>query len=408
MPRFTAFKGLRPRPEFAARVAAPPYDVLTSDEARVWAGDNAYSFLHVSKPEIDLATDTDIYGEVVYAKARENFDRLIAQGVLQIDASACFYVYRLSMGAHSQTGVMGLASVQDYDSNRVKRHELTRPEKEDDRVRHMLALNAQTGPVLLGYPSQPEIDSLLISASTHAPDMDVLADTGVKHTLWVIRDPTLCARIAQSFVTLPAFYIADGHHRAAAASRVAQMRRGSAPEGAEQSFLAVAFPHTQMRILDYNRVVSDLNGMTPDNLLRRLSLDFDLTPSAVPVAPKQRGEFGMYVEGRWYHLKIRTSSSAEDTVAALDVSLLSDHVLTPILGIADLRRDKRIDFVGGIRGLDALETRVNNGDAAVAFSLFPTSMEELMTVADQGHIMPPKSTWFEPKLADGLVSHRFD
>lgn len=405
MPHFAPLKGLRPSPEFANQVAAPPYDVLTSEEARQRAGDNRYSFLHVSKAEIDLPRDANVYSDAVYAKARENLDHLVAQGVLQRDIRPCFYVYRMTMGSHTQTGIMGLASVSDYDSDRVKRHELTRPDKEDDRVRHMAALNAQTGPVLLAYRSLPAIDALLAAATVPDPDIDVLADTGVTHTLWVINDVAQCAQFAKSFESLDAFYIADGHHRAASASRTARAHRASA---SAQSFLAAAFPHNQMRILDYNRVVSDLNGLSMEALRRRLEGDFQVTPASARVAPLKRGEFGMYVQGRWFHLRARPHLLGKDTMGALDVSLLSDHVLAPVFNIQDLRRDKRIDFIGGIRGLEALEQRVDQGQDGAAFALFPTSMEELMAVADSGLTMPPKSTWFEPKLADGLVSHLLD
>ncbi len=408
MPLIRPFTGLRPPSQFAAQVAAPPYDVLSSEEARARAAGNANSFLHVSKAEIDLPADADVYGAAVYAKARENLARLTTQGVLVRDHVPCFYVYRMTMGAHRQTGVAGVVSIQDYDSQRIKRHELTRPDKEDDRVRHMQALNAQTGPVLLAYRSRPEVDSIIATAAASEPAIDVVADTGVRHELWVIQHTFICQRIVAAFEALPALYIADGHHRAAAASRVAAARRGSGRHGSHEHLLVVAFPHREMRILDYNRVVSDLNGLPVEAFLDRVRDRFTLQPSGEHVTPAKRGEFGMYVAGRWYRLQVNDGLVPQDPVGSLDVSVLSDQVLSPLLGIQDARRDKRIDFVGGIRGVAELEKRVDNGAAAVAFSLYPTSMEDLMAVADADRIMPPKSTWFEPKLADGLVSHILD
>ena len=408
LPLIRPFAGLRPLPRYAAEVAAPPYDVLSSDEARERARGNPNSFLHVSKAEIDLPAGTDSHGDAVYRKARENFDRLIREGVLVRDASPCFYVYRLTLGAHRQTGLVGAASVAAYDDGRIKRHELTRPDKEDDRVRHMEALNAQTGPVLMAYPSQPEIDALLASACTSPPSIDVLADAGVRHELWVIADEGICQRLQAAFESLPALYIADGHHRSAAASRVAASRRGSHGTDSHCYFLVVAFPHHETRILDYNRVVSDLNGMSAELFIERVRAKFEVQPSGQAVKPEARGEFGLYVAGRWYRLRAHSAHVPKDPVARLDVSVLSDQILAPLLDIRDLRLDERVDFVGGIRGVSELQRRVDSGAAAAAFSVFPTSMEDLMAVSDAGQIMPPKSTWFEPKLADGLVSHLLD
>jgi uncharacterized protein (DUF1015 family) len=407
------FAGLRPIPPRAAEVAAPPYDVLSSEEARVRAAGKPWSFLHISKPEIDLPPGTDPYSPAVYAKARENLDRMLAAGILVRDPAPCYYVYRLVMGAHSQTGVVVAAGVEVYDSNRIRRHEFTRPDKEDDRVRQIEALNAQTGPVLVAYPNAPELDAILAEASQGMPDADVVADDGVRHTIWPVRHEDMIARITALFDAMHALYIADGHHRSAAASRVAAARRAAnrhhtGNEGYNR-FLAVAFPHHQMRILDYNRVVKDLGGLSPVAFLAKLGDKFTVTASAAEVKPATHGEFGIYMGGAWHRLKIRPElAEIADPVARLDVSLLSDYVLGPILGIHDLRTDKRIDFVGGIRGLAELVKRVDSGEMAAAFSLYPTRLEDLMAVADAGQVMPPKSTWFEPKLADGLVSHVLD
>ncbi|CAB1368076.1 DUF1015 domain-containing protein [Denitratisoma oestradiolicum] len=400
------FRGLRPTAGRAADVAAPPYDVLSSEEARVRAAGKPWSFLHISKPEIDLPPETDPYAPEVYAKAAENLGKMIQAGVLAQDDGECYYAYRLTMGKHVQTGLVAAACVTDYDSNRIRKHEFTRPDKEDDRVRQIEALNAQTGPVLLAYPGSARADDLLARASAGTPDADVTADDGIRHTLWVVRDAELIAAIGAAFDAMHALYIADGHHRSAAASRVAAARGRAGSSG---YFLAVIFPHHEMKIMDYNRVVKDLNGLSETDFLARLTGAFKVEAAPAAVHPAQPGEFGLYLPGRWLRLTIKPELiPATDPVARLDVSLLSDHLLGPVLGIADLRRDKRIDFVGGIRGLGELEKRVNSGEMAVAFALHPTRMEDLMAVADAGEVMPPKSTWFEPKLADGLVSHVLD
>ena len=405
------FTGLRPAPGRAADVAAPPYDVLSSDEARARAAGKPWSFLHISKPEIDLAPGTDPYAAQVYAKAAENLKRMLDQVVLVRDKEPCYYAYRLIMGTHSQTGLVAAASVAEYDRNRIRKHEFTRPDKEDDRVRQIEALNAQTGPVLLAYPQAPDVDAVLKGVSAGEPVADVTADTGVRHTLWKIADGAAMDSLTRSFDAMPALYIADGHHRSAAASRVAAARRAKNP-GAEASsdyFLSVAFAHHQMQILSYNRVVKDLHGLSRAEFVSRLGKGFSVHAATAPVAPAKPGEFGLYLPGQWYRLGIHPALvPAHDPVARLDVSLLADQVLAPLLGIADQRRDKRIDFVGGIRGLGELEKRVNSSEMAVAFSLHATRMQDLMAVADAGEVMPPKSTWFEPKLADGLVSHVLD
>jgi uncharacterized protein (DUF1015 family) len=407
MPLILPFRGLRPTAGNAAAVAAPPYDVLSSDEARERAAGKPWSFLHISKPEIDLPADIDIYSPPVYAKAVENLKKMTDAGILARDAQACYYAYRLTMGGHVQTGLVAAASVAAYDANRIKKHEFTRPDKEDDRVRQIEALNAQTGPVLLACPSSRQVDELLALASTGAPEADVVAPDGIRHEIWTVKDTALIERITTAFDALPALYIADGHHRSAAASRVAAKRRGTAETMADY-FLAVIFPQQQMKILDYNRVVKDLNGLSTDDFLARVGERFLVSPACGAVKPSCPGEIGLYLPGRWYRLNIDPKLFVTDPVANLDVSLLSRHVLDPILGIADLRRDKRIDFVGGIRGLTELEKRVDSGEMAVAFAMYPTRMEQLMAVADSNQVMPPKSTWFEPKLADGLVSHILD
>jgi len=403
------FTGLRPRSEQASAVAAPPYDVLSSDEARERAVGKPYSFLHISKAEIDLPSSVDHYAPEVYAKSAENLKKLIDAGVLFRDAKPCYYAYRLVMGEHTQTGLIAAASVADYDSNRIRKHEFTRPDKEDDRVRQIEALNAQTGPVLLAHPDSDEAEKLIAAATACEPIADVTADDDIRHTVWLIDDAAAIERISAVVGAKPNLYIADGHHRSAAASRVAAARRGQGrPESAEY-FLAVIFPARQMRIMDYNRVVRDLNGHSVESFLDFVAEHYTVTPSINPVHPERTGVCGMYLAGNWYHLAVNPELvPTQDPVRRLDVSVLSEQLLTPILGIADLRRDTRIDFVGGIRGLAELERRVNEGEMAVAFSMHPTQMSELMSVADAGEVMPPKSTWFEPKLADGLVSHVLD
>jgi len=401
------FAGLRPVPAHAEDVVAPPYDVLNSEEARQRAAGRPWSFLHISKAEIDLPEGTDPYDPAVYAKAAENLQKMLDAGVLRRNPQPAYYVYRLTMGEHVQTGLVAVASVAAYDANRIRKHEFTRPAKEDDRVRQIEALNAQTGPVLLAYKSQPDVDQLIASATSAPPEYDLMADDGIGHTFWVVNDAAVIDRLTAAFDAMPAIYIADGHHRSAAASRVAAaLNRGQ--DAMSSYFLSVIFPHNQMKILDYNRVVKDLNGLSKQALLEKLGADFDVSEQDSAVSPAGPGEFGMYLGGQWYRLKIHAERIPADPVGRLDVSLLANSLLEPLLGIHDPRSDSRIDFVGGIRGLGELERRVDSGDMAVAFSMFPTSMEDLMAVADANEVMPPKSTWFEPKLADGLISHVLD
>ena len=406
------FRALRPAHGKAAAVAAPPYDVLNSDEARQRAHGKPASFLHISKPEIDLPEGTDPYSPAVYATGAENLRRLIEGGVLVRDERPLYYVYRLRMGEHVQTGIACVGSVTEYDRNRIRKHEFTRPDKEDDRVRQITALNAQTGPVLLVYRSNAELRQIIARHSQGIPACEVTADDGIVHTIWLVEDREQISAVTRIVDALDSLYIADGHHRSASASRVAAARGAGNPRHSGDLdynyFLCVAFPHDEMKILDYNRVVRDLNGQSTADFLVRIARHFVVTPMAERSHPARAGHFGMYLEGQWYRLEIQPGLVAKDPVASLDVSLLQEHLLAPVLGIGDPRRDKRVDFVGGIRGLGELERRVDSGEMAVAFALFPTSLEALMAVADANQVMPPKSTWFEPKLADGLLSHVLD
>jgi len=404
------FRALRPAPGRAAEVLAPPYDVLSSAEARQRARGKPWSFLHISKPEIDLDEAIDPYDRAVYAKAHENMERMVKAGVLMRDARPCYYVYRLTWRGHQQSGLAVAASIADYETNRIRKHELTTPVKEDDRVRQIEAVNAQTGPVMTAYPDAPEIDAMLGRASARTPDVDVTADDGVRHEMWVIDDAATIDALTRAFDALPALYIADGHHRSAAAARVAKARNGGS-DGAESHryFLAVLFPHHEMTILDYNRVIRDLNDRSPEELIHELEKRFAVTASDGPVRPTSSGEFGMFLVRRWYGLKLQPELvPANDPIGRLPITLLTRNVIEPLFGITDPRTDKRIDFIGGARGLEGLAQRVASGDMAVAFALYPTQMTDLMAVADAHGIMPPKSTWFEPKLADGMVNHVLD
>jgi uncharacterized protein (DUF1015 family) len=405
LPLVKPFRALRPAPGRAAEVLAPPYDVLSSAEARARAHGKPWSFLHISKPEIDLDPAIDPYDKAVYAKAAENLAKMVADGVLIRDAKPYYYVYRLTRRGHTQTGIAAAASLADYATNRIRKHELTTPVKEDDRVRQIEAVNAQTGPVMIGYPNAPEIDAILAQAAAGKPEVDVTADDNVRHQMWVISDDATIDKLTRAFDALPAIYIADGHHRSAAAARVAAARKG---EGSHSCFLSVIFPEREMTILDYNRVLKDLNGRTPEQLLAELRKSFTVTASDLPVRPASAHEYGMYLAGRWYRLNARPDLVPSDPIGRLPITVLTRNAIEPLLGIKDPRTDKRIDFVGGARGLEGLEKRVNSGEMAIAFALYPTQMADLMAVADAGLIMPPKSTWFEPKLADGMVNHVLD
>ncbi len=403
------FTALRPAPDRAGEVAAPPYDVLDSSEARARAEGRRWSFLHISKPEIDLPEGTDVHAPEVYAKAGENIAAMISAGVLVRDPGPRYYVYRLTMGDHVQTGIAGAASIAAYNGNRIKKHELTQPAKEDDRVRQIEAVNAHTGPVMLTYRFSAGIDGIIKRHVTTAPpDVNIEGDGGVIHTLWVVDNPEAIAALNGAFELVEALYIADGHHRSAAAARIAEARG----EEAAGTFLAVAFPDTEVRIMDYNRVVKDLNGLSKEAFLGAVHEHFSVEPMDEAFRPGRAGEFGMYLDGGWYKLSLTTfgvnpgATGGPDAtpVDRLDISRLTARLLGPILGIGDPRLDPRIGFVGGIRGLGELQRRVDDGGMAVAFSLYPTALSDLMDVADAGLVMPPKSTWFEPKLADGLLS----
>jgi uncharacterized protein (DUF1015 family) len=400
------FYALRPPVDRVSEVASVPYDVVSTEEARSIAADNSASFLHVSRPEIDLPPGADIYGEAVYRKAAENFEALIRDCPLESENTPGLYLYRLIMGEHEQIGIAACCSIDEYDNDLIKKHERTRPDKEDDRTRHMLALKAQTGPVFLTYRTRSDIDSMVMETMVASALYDFKADDGVQHTIWHVPDPV---RYVHEFRAVPFLYIADGHHRAASASRARAELRAQNPNhtGDEEYnfFLAVIFPDEQLQILPYNRVVHDLNGMSATEFLSRLKQKFEVKENA-PAEPEKRGQCSMYLDGRWYGLALPVSSEPAGTVASLDVSILQEQLLEPILGIKDIRTDKRIDFVGGLRGTKELERLVNEGKAALAFSLFPTNIEDLIKVSDEGQMMPPKSTWFEPKLRDGLLIHR--
>ena len=396
------FAALRPRPEIAAQICELPYDVMSSEEARAIAAGDPLSFLHVSKPEIDLPSSTDPYATVVYAKGKENFQRLIAQGALRQDEQPCFHLYRQVMGNHSQVGLVATASCEEYLANIIKKHELTRPDKEDDRVRHIEALNSQTGPVFLTYRAIPTFDAFVAKKISGTPDADFTSEDGVRHTSWSISDAGDIQLIAGQFAQIPSLYIADGHHRSAAAARVFQTRKGAGHSG---QFLAVIFPHNQMQILPYNRVLKDLNGHSPLKLMQELEAVFIIARPG-NAQPARKHELGLYLGGQWHTLTLRPQYTASsDPMERLDVTILQKQILAPVFGIDDPRTSKRINFVGGIRGTAELERLVHGGEYACAFSLFPTSIEDLMSIADAGGIMPPKSTWFEPKLRDAMFCH---
>jgi len=414
------FAALRPKPNLASQICELPYDVLSSDEARGFASHNPLSFFHVSKPEVDLPPGTDIHAPEVYAKGRDNFQKLIRDGALKQDSQPGFYLYRQIMGRHSQTGIVAAASCEEYLRGVIKKHELTRVDKEDDRVRHIEALNSQTGPVFLAHRSDDALDKFVAGKISGKPDVDFTGADGVRHTSWTISDAEEIKFIERVFAGMPQLYIADGHHRSAAAARVYLKRkndpypasghplpsdgRGAGGEGSA-FFLAVIFPHNQMQILPYNRVLKDLNGRTPEQLLEILDGVFTITANG-KAAPGARHEIGFYLGGQWRTLAFRRKFlETADPLAKLDVELLQRHVLAPVFGIADPRTSRSIHFVGGIRGTAELEKLVDSGEYACAFSMFPTGMDDLMAVADAGGIMPPKSTWFEPKLRDGMFCH---
>lgn len=399
------FRALRPPPERAKQVSSVPYDVVNTEEARRLARGNPLSFLHVSRPEIDLPPGTDIYSEPVYRKALDNFQSLIKNCPLETEDVPSIYLYRLIMNGHEQTGMVACSSIDEYDRDVIRKHERTRRDKEDDRTRHMLILKAQTGPVFLTYRARDEINQMVVEATNPKPVLDFEADDGVQHTIWRAPDPV---RFVQAFRDVPYLYIADGHHRAASASRArAELKEQSFSNTGDEEynfFLTVIFPHDQLQILPYNRVVKDLNGLSKEEFLTNVRQAFEITNQANS-APAQRGTWSMYLDDHWYGLTLKDNAAREGAVASLDVAILQDQLLDPTLGIKDVRTDKRIDFVGGLRGTTELERLVDEGKAAIAFSLFPTTVEDLLRVSDAGEVMPPKSTWFEPKLRDGLLIH---
>jgi len=408
------FNALRPLSEFAARVAAPPYDVLNRDEAFAMAAGNEYSFLHINKPEIDVDPAMDVHDMRVYQRGAANLQRFIERGILRRDDHPTFYVYKQVMGKHEQTGLVAAASVAAYEDNLIKKHEFTRPDKEDDRVNHINTLSAQVGPVFLTYRARPEIDALIAQVTAQEPEYDFVSEDGNRHVLWVVKEDETVSLIQAAFDQVDCLYVADGHHRSAAAQRVKDLRRQANPahtgEESYNFFSSVIFPHTQMQILDYNRVIKDLNGMDEYEFLCRIQLYFKARfSSAGAVKPRREHEFTLYIGGQWYVLEaLEGLWNENDPVKRLDVSILQNNLLSPLLGIEDPRRDKRIEFVGGIRGLEELEKRVDSGEFKVAIALYPTSIESLMAIADAGEVMPPKSTWFEPKLKSGLFVHVLD
>ena len=411
------FRGLRPSRVLAAKVASHPYDVLNRSEAYELAKDKPHSFLHINKPEVDIDEAVDVHDPSVYDKGRENLDRFIEEGTLQRDDEEMFYVYKQVMGTHEQIGLVAVASIDAYETNHIKKHEFTRPDKEDDRVFHMDALNAQVGPVFLTYKADDDVDRLMAQVVETTPEYDFEAEDGTQHTFWVVEDVALSANIEAAFADISTLYVADGHHRSAAAARVRHLHQERNPDhGGDESynfFLVVLFPDDQVQILDYNRVVQDLQGASATDFQASLEANFHVEPSDLENAkPGKAGEFGFYTDGQWYKLRANANLLAgidnQDPVKRLDVSILQDSIFTLLLGIEDQRTDKRVDFVGGIRGLQELQKRVDSGQWQAAFALYPTSIESLMAIADADEVMPPKSTWFEPKLKSGLIVHMLD
>ena len=408
------FKGLRPPKEIVKDLASRPYDVLDSREAREEAEGNPHSFLRVVKPEIELPVETDLYSQQVYDKALENFNKFIENGWLKQDETANYYVYAQTWGEKIQYGIVGCAGVEDYLNNTIKKHELTRPDKEEDRMKHVRVLNANAEPVFFSYPAVSEIDRIVADITKADPLYDFMADDGFGHKFWVIDKRETVEKLQKLFDQVPAFYVADGHHRTAAAALVGNEKKSQNPDhrGDEEYnfFMAVLFPDDQLTIIDYNRVVKDLNGLSKEEFLKKLAEVFEITPKGEQeYKPTHLHNFSMYLDGQWYELKARENTYDDsDPIGVLDVTILSHHVLDHILGIKNLRTDKRIDFVGGIRGLKELKKRVDSGEMEVAFALYPVTMKQLIDIADTGNIMPPKTTWFEPKLRSGLVVHKLE
>jgi uncharacterized protein (DUF1015 family) len=415
MAKLHAFKGFRPGKENVNEVASRPYDVLNSDEARVEVEGNPWSFLHVVKPEVDLPEDTDLHSDLVYNKGKENLQKLISEGYFVQDTTEVLYVYGQTMFGKTQYGIVACAAVDDYLNDVIKKHELTRPDKEEDRMNHIRVTNFNAEPVFFAYPDHVELDAIVEKVVSGEAEFNFTTDDGVGHHFWVISDADQISRIIKIFEKdVPATYVADGHHRTAAAALVGQERRKANPDhtGSEEYnfFLAVHFPASQLTIIDYNRVVKDLNGHTPEEFLKELDAGFVVEEKGADIfKPECLHQFSMYLEGKWYSLTSKPGTYNDtDPIGCLDVTVLSEQVLGPLLNITDLRKSKRIDFVGGIRGLKELSDRVDSGEMAVAFALYPVTMKQLMDIADSGMIMPPKTTWFEPKLRSGLVIHSLD
>ena len=402
------FNALRPQAQYAKQVASQPYDVLNSKEAKVEAMGNPYSFLHITKAEIDLPENTGIHSAEVYEKAKDNLDAFVQREVLFRESKPCYYIYQLIMNGRSQTGLVCASSVDDYENDIIKKHEFTRPEKEQDRINHISATGAQTGNVFLAYKNVSELDALIEKWQTDKkPVYDFVADDGISHTIWVITDDKTIAAITRTFSEkVDSTYIADGHHRAASAANF--FFNAAATTESANYFLTTLFPASQLHILDYNRVVKDLNGLSKEEFLNRVAEYFIIEPQNKAFAPQQLHDMGMFLDGSWYKLSARPGTFTEDPIGVLDVTILQDNLLDMVLDIKDQRTDTRIDFVGGIRGLAELEKRVNSGEMKVAFSLYPVSIQQLFDIADSGMVMPPKSTWFEPKLRDGLLTHLID
>lgn len=401
------FKALRPQPQLAKQVASRPYDVLSSAEAKLEARGNHSSFLHITKSEIDLPDTVDVHDAAVYEQAKENLAAFIQRDILFRENKACYYIYQLVMNGRAQTGLVCVSSVDDYENDIIKKHEFTRPEKEQDRINHIKTSGAQTGNVFLAYRNHASVDALIGDwKETKSPVYDFVADDGIQHTIWIVNNDETIEKISTLFEKeIPATYIADGHHRAASAAKVRKALGAEAKESADY-FLTTLFPSNQLYIMDYNRVVKDLNGLTPKNFIKELGKHFKVEAVATgAVRPEELHVFGLYIDKNWYRLTSKKGSYTTDPIGVLDVTILQNNVLDPVLGIKDQRTDKRIDFVGGIRGLGELEKRVDSGEMAAAFSLYPVTINQLFDIADSGNVMPPKSTWFEPKLRDGLLTH---
>ena len=402
------FRGIRPKPELAAKIVSPPYDVLSSEEARELVKNNPDSFLRVNKSEVDFPVGTDTYGEQIYAKGKENLDRLLHDGLMMRDDTPCFYLYRLTWQGQSQTGLVALASVDEYDQGKIKKHEHTRPEKVDDRANHILALDAQVGPVFIIHRQQPDVGKLIAEITTQPADTNFAADDDVRHEFWVVKDDLRVDALREAFATIPEMYIADGHHRSESASEVCRRLREKNPDHTGDEpynfFLTVIFPDDEVRILSYNRVVSDLNGLTPAEMLQKASDKFSISETGGAFSSDKPGQIGVYCDHKWYSLQVREGSfDVSDPVESIDSAILTRNFLAPVLDIVDLRTDKHIGFIGGIRGTEELVRLVDSGEYEVAFTLPPVSVRQLLDVADAGGVMPPKSTWFEPKLRSGMA-----